>query len=308
MKQIIYIDASSLKDCGGCYRKYWLNNHLGLTPSTDKEYKMAYGTAFHLFAENFYKRVPVRTCIELAVSYYTKHLEDVVFPEDEYKTPTHLIKVCERYAEEYENDCITPLIGANGEALTEAKFALPWFHTNTYEFILCGTIDLVCKYDGILCLVDHKTTSTFIGNAEHFLRSFELDIQVTLYSYIYKLLHGLDKAPEFLINGVFLKKQTLKGSKEGVFDGVGFKRSSSLIHTTNERLEEFTQWLDRWKSNLTTILESMEIYDTPNYSYCKTSYGVCKYFEICSAPIDSRDILIECKYTRKEYNPLHFRD
>ena len=305
-KQIIYIDASSLKDCAGCFRKYYLNNLKGYNPINDKEYKMAYGTAFHYFVEGFYNKLPLSETIEKAVNYYTQHLEGVVFPEDEYKTPSHLISVCKKYAETFSSDCIEPLRSAEGKPLTECKFAIPWFHTPEHEFILCGTIDLCAYYDGVLCLIDHKTTSTYFANADMFLKLFEMDIQVILYCYIYKTLHGLETPPHFLVNGIFLKRQTAKAAKDGIFDGVNFKRSS-VITITNEKLLEFSVWLERWKTNMLELLNIGALFDHPNFAYCKTAYGACKYFSICSAPIDCREGIIEHHFIQKEYNPLKFR-
>jgi hypothetical protein len=335
-KTVIYVDASSLKDCGGCYRKYYLNNLKGYNLLEEKEYKMAYGTGFHKFAENFYSGVSVKDSIQIAVDYYSEHLKGIIFPEDEFRTPSHLIQVCKKYAESFGSDVIVPIkslqdcpncspkepdkehaakchtckdTGKVEKPLVEAKFAIPWFHTSLYEFILCGTIDLVCLYDGELCLVDHKTTGTYLGNSDGFLKGFELDIQAALYCYIYKSINNLEKAPVFLVNGVFIKKPTDKAAKSGYFDGVAFKRSS-VIYYSNEKLQDFSTWLERWRFNMLALLEVEEsaLYDQPNFAFCKNSFGLCKYFPVCSAPVDCRKGILEYSYLQKEYNPLKFRD
>lgn len=309
-KQVIYVDASSLKDCGGCYRKYYLNNLKGYNLLEEKEYKMQYGTCFHKFAELFYSGVPVKDAISTAVESYSEHLKGIIFPEDEFRTPSHLIAVCKKYAESFGSDVIVPVKNpVDGKPLVEAKFAIPWFHTSLYEFILCGTIDLVCLYDGELCLVDHKTTGTYLGNSEGFLKGFELDIQAALYCYIYKSINNLEKAPVFLVNGVFIKKPTDKAAKQGFFDGVAFKRSS-VIYYSNEKLQDFSKWLEKWRFNMLALLEVEEsaLYDQPNFAFCKNSFGLCKYFPVCSAPVDCRKGILDYSYLQKEYNPLKFRD
>jgi hypothetical protein len=287
-----------------------LNNIKGYQLVSEKEYKMSFGTAFHLFAEHFHKRdLPLKECIDHAVDYYSKHLDGVTFPEDEFRTPSYLVNVCMAYAVRYKDDeVITAQHPITGRPLLEAKFAIPWFQTATHEFILCGTIDRVGKYEGKDTLLDYKTTSTYFGNADKFLSEFELDIQVTLYAYIYKQLNNLTRAPGFLVRGIFIKKPTELARKKGNFDGVNFKQSSSIIVITEERLLEFSVWLERWKHSMLALLDDNLLYEYPNYAFCKNSFGCCKYFALCSAPLDCRVGILDSYYTQKEYNPLHFKD
>src|SRR5438067_11101394 len=92
-RQIIYIDASSLKD-SGCLRKFYWSIVKGWQPIKERlDYKIAYGSAFHLFSESWYRGETLKNSVLKAVNYYSPFVENGL-PDMEFRTVDHLYRTC----------------------------------------------------------------------------------------------------------------------------------------------------------------------------------------------------------------------
>lgn len=320
MKQKIFFDASSLKQIA-CFRRFYNIVVQGLKAKESKDYKMAYGSAFHKFLENYYLCRPIKDCINIAADYYRPYNANVPAHPREFHTSGHLIKSCHEYIKQFprvslENEEIAihpddfqPHIDTNNRDTIEYKFSIKVYETDKYELILSGTIDLVCEYGGYkLILVDHKTTSTSIEYAENYFDEYALDIQTMLYSKVYKEGLNLAYYPSIIINGIFKKKPTQKAEKENIFDGVAFKRSAPISYSA-EQMEIFNEWYNAMLADIKFSLDADFKYAYNNYNLaaCQQAYGPCAFINVCKLPNNLQAGALEARFYKKEYNPLEFR-
>lgn len=304
----IFIDASSLKQIS-CWRKFYRNSILGLVhkDTIKSDYKMAFGSAFHIFIKNFYSGVPLKESIKEAEEYYAVYNEQI--PETEWRTSYHLVSSCLHYANTFPDRNLDELKfdkNSEGVTLAEQTFAVPHWQNSNYVMILCGTIDGYGSWGGEKCIIDNKTTA---DQTDFYFFQYEWEIQMMFYSYMDNMIHRRgDKYLPVVINGIFLKKPTQKAAKEDIFDGCKIGRSG-LISFTVEQMQEFEVWLF---SNLTKVkialennLETLE--NSYNMAACKEMYGsFCKYFQICKASPSLQKQVLENYYVTKPYEPLLF--
>lgn len=325
-KQTIMIDASSLKHIS-CFRKfYWMvvKGYKNKEFSGSRfEYAMAYGSAIHKFLENYYGCKPIKDCVDAATEFYKPYSDSVPFNNKEFRYNTNLIKTCGYYSEKFKreknelstydisipSDDFQPLLNTKDEKTIEYKFCITIYENDKYRLVLTGTVDLVCSYRNIeLLLVDHKSTATNVDKADDYFSDYCLDIQTMLYSKVYKEQLGLDYYPPILINGIFIKKPTIKAEKEGIFDGVEIIRSPPISYSA-EQMEQFNFWLEREISYIKLQLDTDFIGSENNFNLtqCKLAGQRCQYFDVCKLPLKFHASKLESSFDIKQYNPLKFR-
>lgn len=324
-KKIVFIDASILKGYS-CKRNFFWTAKENYQKKHESKTALAFGSAVHIFLEHFYRGLSVTEALKKAETYYAPHNANVRASEKEYRVTSHLLNTCILYAKRYprnregnslvhsSHDFI-PLFDSESNKAVEYKFAIPLWSNDKYQLVLTGTVDLPCKYVGYpLILADHKTTSTYISEADKLFEGYKLDIQTMLYSKVYRECMNLPYYPPIVINGIFLKKPTIKAEKEGIFDGADFKRSG-IIEYKDDQMETFNVWFDSVVKEIIEILSlatSVEMagekYNYPyNLSACHSIYGKCKFFEVCKLPRQFHDGVLKDSYMVKQYNPLKFR-
>lgn len=304
-RKIIYIDASSLKE-SGCLRKFYWSSIKGYSSGKESsDTKIQYGSAIHLGLESWYKGEEVKDCVVRAIKHYEPFTENL--SEKDFRTVDHLYRTLTGYFRQYprEGDNIVPL----SKEHIELKFSIPFWQNDEYVIVLCGTIDMKATYAGMKIIVDHKSTSA--NNAEFYFSDYDLNIQVMFYSWLDKQISGESSYLPVLVNGIFIKKPTIKAQEKGEFDGVTFQRST-VITFSNEQMAQFEYWLN---SKISYIIQGLENGDTDNYfhysfdlAFCKTPFGVCKYFNVCRVPMELQAASIEANYKIEEYNPLKWRE
>ena len=309
-RKIIYVDASALKDIA-CLRKFYWSTIEGWQLSREsRDIKMAYGTAFHLALQTLYSkgRDSIKEAMQGAIDYLNPYIEFI--GEDEFRTPSHLIQSVKSYYDRYfKEDGHDGLVAIDPTAV-ELKWNFPYWQNDQYVIILCGTIDLIAKYFGVRTIVDHKTTASW--KPESYFSGYQMDIQTMFYTWMDNHINNRgDIYLPVMINGIFIKKPTQKAAKEGLWDGVTFERSQSFEYTASQ-MKQFDKWL-KAKLNLIiyylTNAETMEsIFEL---SFCRTPYGLCKYFNVCSAANTDlqKEILSRSgQFENVHYNPLTWRD
>lgn len=324
IKPTFYIDSSGLKLLT-CWRHFYLRVIKGKTGKGLHSYKMAYGSAGHKFTEAYYKGEPLTACFEHAIRYYAPFNDQIQDSPYEFRTTPHLLKVLKQYAITFPRNTsrdingkpiytptdFVPLIDKFGDKAVEFKFARPLYSCEKFNLVLCGTTDLACSYVGHnLLLVDYKFTGIAYGKADEFLNGYHFDAQPLLYSLVFKEELNLDYYPPVMIRGIFCKKPTIKSEKEGVFDGVNFK-DSPIFSYSNSRMEKFKSWLkiqiDYIVNNLTSLNDE-QLYDIYNMTACKSIFGHCPYFDVCSLDPEHQQGKLDYSYIIDPYEPLKFRD
>lgn len=321
-KQTIMIDASSLKHIS-CFREFYRLVVKGYKAKDvyKGDYSMAYGSAIHKFLEGYYGCKPLEDCIKMATDYYRPFNDTVKYSIREFRYVENLIKTCNEYRKHYpraleninnimlDSNDFQPHLDIKDKQTIEYKFAITLHETDKYILVLTGTVDLVCSYAGIeILLVDHKSTSTSVEYADDFFSNYALDIQTMLYSKVYKESLKLNYYPMVLINGIFISKPTQKAEKEGIFDGVEFKRSPPISYSS-EQMEQFNIWFDRQISLINDHLYESFINaeNDFNLASCKSGKYNCQFLNVCKLPTKFHQGALDNNFIVKQYNPLEFR-
>lgn len=299
----IHIDASALKQASCIRRLKWLIVD-GLRPSTEFNYKAAYGTAYHKYFQQIDNGETPTKAIMRAIEYYAEYAQHI--PTDDFRTIEHLSGGIMAYRGYYGNDDgLTPIVNPEtGEPLSEIKFSIPMpeLSTDEYQVLIEGTIDKICNYAGLNVISDHKVTSA--QNSREFLEDFQMSVQLRMYIWAFRKLTG--QLLPALINGIFISKGTKKAREAGEFDGVRFERSQ-IIHITEEALDEFEAWM---KMKITHLVYSLpkRAEDLFDLGACYEKFGQCRFAKLCSVDKALRNDVLHANYSQTEYLPLNFQE
>lgn len=297
-KITIHLDASALKESSCPLRLQRIILH-GLQKEGQVYYKLAYGTAFHKFLQNWYCNKPLEECLEIATDYYLPFLQQL--QEEDFHTLSHLRASLQHYAKIYprESDGIVPMG-------VEEKFSWPCREGSWYRIVLSGTVDLPATFHGIKCIIDHKTSGTY--QIESYFKEYSLSIQGMFYVLMDKVITGRDYYLPLVINGLFLKKPTIAATKLGQWDGVKLQRSN-IIEYSPAQMEFFKDWLEKKINEIVLLLESFGNEDWPyELSACQQKFGLCKFFDLCATDKEFRAMKIKNSFVKSHYNPLQFQD
>lgn len=303
-----YIDASLLTHSNCLRRILFMQQGYTKYPIS---IKMEYGTAFHKGLHSYYSDGDQAKAIAIAAKHYDKF--NALIPEKEFRTPLHLRKALKAYFLYYGTaDALKPLIEPkSGEKLLEIKFDIPieevfpnLFKANDFnnKYHLVGTIDCIADYAQTICIVDHKSTGAFKIN--EYMDQYFLNIQSRFYSFIYNVLTSQGYIP-FIMNGIFLKKNTDKATKLGEFDGASFERSP-IINFTQEQMDEFVAWLGSTINSICIAVDNDLAY--PNFAACDEKFSRCLYTDVCQYGVSLHKDILNTKYVTKLYNPLTFQE
>ena len=267
-----------------------------VSQSRSSEYKMAYGSAFHTFAEKYYGSDQLTNeCIDAAMTQYEPHAFNVP-ASDNVRTMGALEATCVTYAKHHRRDEFKP-IELDGKPAVEVKFIWPLRQHPLFELVTSGTLDMIARdQHGIECIVDHKTTSSRQPDA--FINGYYKDIQAMLYVVMERRITKRNHYLPFIVNGVFLRK-----------GGADFKRG--VVQFIDDELIAFERWFERRVDEIYNMLVdyvTMGGLAREERSQCKQFFGTCKFWDLCRVGSDS-DLarsLSETKYERVPYNPTEW--
>lgn len=305
-KPTFLVDASSLKR-SACPMAFYNTVVSGLRFRNERNYKAAYGTAGHKYLQEIYRGRSHDEALMMATEYYMDYADEV--PEDDFRTMGHLTKTLLCYRKRYEEQDAANLEicrDAQGQPLVESKFCWPYYSGEHFDVAFAGTRDLKCKYSGgYITLVDHKFTAA--PSPERFLAGYEYDIQMKFYSLMDWIISGREGSPlPVQINGIFIKKTTLKAKEAKIFDGARFERSQPFFFK-EEILEEFWGWVKAKTDRLIQDIEGNKPWEM-DFAFCKQGFFDCAYMKICHSPASVRSQARSTFFTESHYNPLQFQD
>lgn len=310
-KWIMMFDASAYSR-SDCHRNMFYLIVKGLT-SGKKDHKMEYGTAFHAALGHYYthKRhttpeVDLKRLQAESVGHAVRHFmsPDIEIPDDDYRTPSHLIGCLGQYFNLYAVDPLEVLVlnlpdGTKRE-LVEQKFCIPFYSDNLLEICLSGTMDLVAYLFDQLVIIDHKSTSA--TSPYYYLQEYNTSTQLMMYSFIFRKLFptlvdsywGIGT----MINGIFLRKS-----------GKNDFRRSDVIHFYDETIAAFERHLGETVTRLALSFHQWfhnNVEFAQNFTQCHSKFG-CPYIGICTAGALDRENILQNNYVLREYNPLLFQ-
>jgi hypothetical protein len=216
------------------------------------------------------------------------------------KTRSTLIRTLIWYLDKYQDDRLETVTLPNGKPAVEVSFRFSLsgdefdtrFRSQTTgeEFVLCGHIDKIAKFNEKRWIIDLKTTKYELDS--YYFRQYTPDNQVNTYD----------------VAGAIIFDQEIAGV---IIDGVQIIVNSSrfkrhYIDRTPEQREE-------WLNELTIWLHTAEIYTVANHwpkneKACGFGKNRCAFWEICSTDPHSRQEWLDNKFIRRPpWNPLKVR-
>lgn len=173
--------------------------------------------------------------------------------------------------------------------LTERTFSLPFYEDSHLRIELFGTIDFVMRNEatGELLCGDHKTTSQL---GMDFLNRCKPNHQYTAYIIGAQRVLGIP-GENFMINGLQSKARPLRSGGPPSF-------TRQITRRTPEDIAEFSTSLQWAVRSYLTWSETGE-WPIGSVDAC-AMWGGCSYLEVCSAPNELRQNILEAKFKREK--------
>jgi len=300
---ILNIDASSLKE-SDCSFKFKLANIDGLT-SRIQDHKMEWGSAFHKYAAVRMQTGDDNIARQAGLEYWmNSNCHEGPGVENDFRNVTLLNKAMVAYSQEYKDDRFTAarVTSSDGSIVhaVELPFKLPFIIDSEVSVMLCGVVDALGHYVGgadreEIIFKDIKTTSTNPQYVGKYFESYNLSIQMMLYSWIIREL-GFTKnnvLPKCMIDGVFLQRP----------GKVEFIRSAP-IQFDESIVEEMMAWI---REKCVEMIERVKKNNfTKNFSKCHGQFGACQFLKVCSVQEGYREGVISANYVKRVYDPAKF--
>ena len=308
------LNSSSLSVIQTCARKSQYLLYDGWHGKTEAD-SLLYGRAMHKALEIFYevdskhRELPqnfdrLAPCLTAETEPDEKHfIWDAMkafvqvgdslknLPETDKRSLTSGIWVLSHYIKTYLHDGYSVYRDEKGPFL-ERKFTIDYGEFSGISVHLFGTIDFAfqSEVNGTVLIGDHKTTS-MMGNP--FLTRIKPNHQYTGYLIGAKQAFGLD-GEQFLINGIGVKAKpvTSRGGPP-TFTRQVTRRNETDFKEFRDVVAEAVHSYLRWKSLMTWPLGPVDA--------C-SNYGGCQYLDVCAAPNQLRNNILESKFERTNYN------
>lgn len=310
----VRINSSSLGIILSCLRKshYTLQRQL---KARSESTALLFGSAIHKAMEVFYSHPRAARSIP---PHFNEHSALMAYgaeaPEDHflYKSIAAFVEaasslqflpdmdkrslstgiwILQNYFKTYINDQYVVAVDDKGP-IVERTGELVLYEDATLRIVLFGTIDAVLKNlaDGRLLPTDHKTTST---TGADFFNRLKPNHQYTGYLMIAREALGMEVS-EFLVNGIQVKERpkTARGSLPN------FTRQ--ITSRSEFDIAEFKQTVIWAVKAYLQCMES-ELWPLGHVDAC-THYGGCQFLEVCSAPAQLRENILEAKFKTAEGN------
>lgn len=216
-------------------------------------------------------------------------------PETDFRNYNHACKMMAVYNHIYKKEGFSILKNQAGKSIIEATFALP-FGTITnvsrdvpfqqIPIIYCGKIDLGIEDHNGIWSFDHKTTFQF---GETFDKQMGMDGGQLGYCWALSQVTG-KKPLGYIIDAIRVRRPLKRDefSEKSCIDATDFKRTPYYV--TDDMLAE-------WKSDVLALVQNIFAYHSNNHFprhrwNCTNKYGLCDYFDVCSAPREQRDMIL----------------
>lgn len=306
----IVLDNSTFVQFDACAVKGVLGGALRKQPSMSQVH-LDFGGAFHEGIDALFtgKNIKEAWEIVLATDSYAK-LDD----SHPTKTRENLKKLLVSASIHLDTACpFTPLYFQDGTPIIEQSFKLffgaiphPLDESRSVEVYWEGKIDMLALYQGSPWIVDHKTTSVM---GEKFADTYARSSQML--GYFWAVLSLIQKGLRvFNKDGseVDLKSKLLKGV---CINGVAIRKTGFEFREFPIPLPygRVAEWVDETLLKLSWL--SKELYEfsqsgliAPTRENCVTKYGRCPFFDVCDAPIEMRDRLLNSsEFVTSDWSP-----
>lgn len=300
----LFIDNTTLEYLSTCPRslEYFFLNRRKLA---EERSALFFGGAIHKALEHRYKQcgdsMPSAVCEQEQMKLLEEEFAAKPEVHDDFRTLGKAKELIKEYNCQYLEEPFEVLYAPDGSPMVELPFAfklcqiLP-AHTDAFiDVYYTGKIDLVTKWDKTLMHIDHKTTS-MMGTG--FGEEQAMSAQQEGYSWALWRLTG-EYPSGYCVNAI----RTRAPSKtRPVADDTDFQRFKRYL-TPSE--------IHEWESNTIALIEEMlwhygRQYFPQKRKWCVGKYGRCPYYEVCSLPIESRELMLSSNlFAESDWSPLH---
>ena len=317
-----FIDNSTLELLTTCPRALEYSRLFRRISSAAKP-ALNFGSAIHLAMEYRYKNCKNQCPDALEESEQGRIMSDFFVknppPEDDWRNLNWAMTVLKRYNQTYQVEPFNVLVAENditnsvtkdivirkGEPLVEMPFALKLFDYNPENVIpgpipvyYSGKIDLPVMWDGLLTVIDHKTTSML---GDYFSKEQRVSPQQFGYVWAFEQLTG-QKVAQFCINAIRSREAPQK--PKGGIDAwwlENFHRHKEFV---------MPHHLVEWKANTIALVEEFFWHYQRGYfpqkkKWCCGKYGLCPYYDVCDLPPSQRGLMLESTaFADNDWSPL----
>lgn len=211
------------------------------------------------------------------------------------KTRETAIRALVWYLDAHEYDNLKTVTLQNGKAAVEMSFRYPlnMYTPDGTQYLLCGHLDRVADLNGLVYIVDIKTTKSTLSS--YFFQQFSPNNQMSFYSVAAKVIYG------DYVHGVII---------DGIQAAQGFNRFGRSIAHRSPGLQE--EWLIQAMGWIKQAEEmAVKFGDDPwpmNDTVGCHQYGSCTFLDICNKAPEVRDRFLKSNYTQKLWDPMKSRE
>lgn len=307
-KRFVRINSSSLSIIHSCPRKSFYSLHEELKSKSESP-ALTFGSAIHAALETFYARPKEERgfpsqfedraalmafgtppgedhflfdCIQAFIDKAEplRGLPDT----DKRSIPNGIWTLC-HYFRDYIDDIYVTYVDDQGP-FVERIFSLNIFDSDTLQIEIFGQIDFVLKHSGNGTIIsgDHKTVSQL---GSDFYNRIKPNHQYSCYILGCQEIFGIS-SDKFLVNGIQVKPRpkTSRGTPPSFVRQVTNRTPEDLAEfklATIEAVNRYLTWLDTKNWPLGGV------------DAC-AMWGGCQYLDVCSAPENLRQNIIESKF------------
>ncbi len=208
-------------------------------------------------------------------------------PADDKRSIPNGVWVLCHYFHTYLNDQYEIYVDEHGPVV-ERSFNLLFWEDEKLRIEIFGQIDLVLKntITGEILPADHKTTSMMGAD---FMNRVKPNSQYTGYMWAANRLFG-SSAENFLVNAIETKAKpkTARGSPPKFLRQITRRDAHDYeeFHwVVRDAVDSYLRWMERDRWPLGSV------------DAC-AMYGACQYLDVCSAPNELRQNILEAKFAR----------
>lgn len=287
----------------------YLQTYKSLAPGGADSVDLVFGSALHKFAEHWHKTGDNVMAQHEAIKFYNG-VEKYTNAKNKHKNVPLLIEACNAYERAWlvkRELKSVKIVEDNGKPLVEYKFSIPYYSTDEFDIVLCGTIDQITCVDGRTYIINDIKTSTAYDR-ETYLNSYGMSSQLMIYRMA--LEWHAREFPDSIY--ATMLKGTIGCRILGVFCGANknvevelsdiYWYPDSLVEEAKKVIKQKVDILiDHIKSGTRPLKEG--IITGACYDFKR-----CPYFNACNSRTDREmDNTLESQMVKKHYDPMLFR-
>jgi PD-(D/E)XK nuclease superfamily len=298
---VLEIDNSFIERLIACPRSLQYDRLLKRIPAESKP-SLSFGTAIHAALEWRYKNLKnasptVADEQRIVDEVLTPHFAAQPTHEEDHRTLAYAHEVLRQYNKRYNSEPFQLLTDSKGNVMAEMSFCLPLCEVSGVPVYYTGRVDLPVQWDGMIVVVDHKTTS-MLGS--FYFDGQKVSPQYEGYAWAFEQITQ-QRVGGYCINAIRTKEMPAK-PKSGwdAWWDESFGRHKEYLRPGQ---------IDEWHRNTTSLIEEFFWHYNRGYMPMKkkacTMYGKCAYYDVCYLPETNRpQMLASDLFQNNEWSPL----